>query len=79
MLVILLFSNLFFGAIWEEQKSGSRAAEASCKHLEMSKFYKYHAYMIYTNKGMLLDKMLCDVIPCVCPLIDRGLSTNESA
>ena len=22
--------------------------------------------MIYTNKGMLLDKVLCDVIPCVC-------------
>jgi hypothetical protein len=30
-------------------------------------------YMIYTNiKGMLLDKVLCDVIPCVCPLIDHG-------
>ena len=28
--------------------------------------------MIYTNKGMLLDKVLCDVIPCVCPLIDHG-------
>jgi hypothetical protein len=26
--------------------------------------------MIYANKGMLLDKVLCDVIPCVCPLID---------
>jgi hypothetical protein len=28
--------------------------------------------MIYTNKGMLLDKVLCDVIPCVSPLIDHG-------
>jgi hypothetical protein len=28
--------------------------------------------MIYTNKGMLLDKDLCDVIPYVCPLIDHG-------
>jgi hypothetical protein len=28
--------------------------------------------MIYTNKGMLLDKVLCDVIPCVCPPIDHG-------
>ena len=26
--------------------------------------------MIYASKGMLLDKVLCDVIPCVCPLID---------
>ena len=40
--------------------------------MKKSKFYKYHAYMIYTNKGMLLDKVLCDVIPCVCPLIDHG-------
>ena len=37
-----------------------------------SKFDKHHAYMIYTNKGMLLDKVLCDVIPCVCPLIDHA-------
>jgi hypothetical protein len=36
---------------------------------EKVEFYKYHAYMIYTNKGMLLDKVLCDVIPCACPLI----------
>jgi hypothetical protein len=28
--------------------------------------------MIYTDKGMLLDKVLCDVISCVCPLIDHG-------
>jgi hypothetical protein len=28
--------------------------------------------MIYTNKGMLLDKVLCDVILYVCPLIDHG-------
>jgi nucleoside phosphorylase len=44
--------------------------------------------MIYTNKGMLLatlsrvlccvvigcteQRVLCDVIPCVCPLIDHG-------
>jgi hypothetical protein len=36
--------------------------------------------MIYTNKGMLLDKVLCDVIPCVCPLLDHAwFSTNESA
>ena len=42
------------------------------RNLKKSKFYKYHAYMIYTNKGMLLDKVLCDVIPCVCPLIDHG-------
>ena len=28
--------------------------------------------MIYTNKGMLLDKVLCDVIPSVCPLIDHA-------
>ena len=28
--------------------------------------------MIYANKGMLLDNVLCDVIPCVCPLIDHG-------
>jgi hypothetical protein len=36
--------------------------------------------MIYTNKGMLLDKDLCDVIPCVCPLIDhdsRPMKTLE--
>jgi hypothetical protein len=26
----------------------------------------------YTNKGMLLHKVLCDEIPCVCPLIDHG-------
>jgi hypothetical protein len=40
--------------------------------MKKSKFYKYHGYMIYTNKGMLLDKVLCDVIPCVCPLTDHG-------
>ena len=28
--------------------------------------------MIYSDKGMLLDKILCDAIPCVCPLIDHG-------
>jgi hypothetical protein len=31
--------------------------------------------MIYTNKGMLLatlSDITCDVIPCVCPLIDHG-------
>jgi hypothetical protein len=21
---------------------------------------------------MLLDKVLCDVVPCICPLIDHG-------
>jgi hypothetical protein len=40
--------------------------------LKNSKLYKYHAYMIYTNKGMLLDMVLCNLIPCVCPLIDHG-------
>jgi hypothetical protein len=28
--------------------------------------------MIYTNKGMLLDKVLCDVILCVSLLMDHG-------
>ena len=34
-----------------------------------------HRYMIYTNKGMLLATLsydTCDVIPCVCPVIDHG-------
>ena len=51
--------------MWEEQKVAHEPPKKS-------KFFKYHAYMIYTNKGMLLDKVLCDVIPCVCPLIDHG-------
>jgi hypothetical protein len=45
------------------------------KHLEIWKsrnFTNTTAHMINTNKGMLLDKVLCDVIPCVCPLIDHG-------
>jgi hypothetical protein len=29
------------------------------------------AYMIYTNKGMLYGYLSCDVISCVCPLIDN--------
>jgi hypothetical protein len=27
-------------------------------NLKKSKFYKYHAYMIYTNKGMLLAALI---------------------
>jgi hypothetical protein len=63
--------------MWEEQNSILFIHPNIWKFekVEILQISRAHT-VIYSNKGMLLDKILCDAIPCVCPLIDHG---NESA